>query len=127
METGLCPAPRADGGCRSGRGGDRMGRGTSLVAIVGVTALIAAACSNNSSSSGASGGTNASALSYDPSAQGEGELNLIAWPLYADTDITGPFQDATGCTVNVKEPNTPDEMVNLMSQGGGTQYDGVSA
>jgi putative spermidine/putrescine transport system substrate-binding protein len=104
-----------------------MRRGISLVAIVGVMALIAAACSNNSSSSGASGDTSATALSYDSSAQGEGELNLVAWPLYAEKDITGPFEDATGCKVNVKEANTSDEMVNLMSQGGGTQYDGVSA
>ena len=102
-----------------------MRRGISLVAIVGVMALIAAACSNNSSSSGTSGGTSATALSYDPSAQGEGELNLIAWPLYAEKDITQPFENATGCKVNVKEANTSDEMVNLMSQGGGTQYDGV--
>src|SRR3954465_16011629 len=130
MEAGLRPAARADRGRRHGRGGDRMRRGISLVAIVGVMALIAAACSNNSSSSsssGASGDGNASALSYDPSAQGEGELNLVAWPLYAEKDVTGPFESATGCTVNVKEANTSDEMVNLMSQGGGTQYDGVSA
>jgi len=75
-----------------------MRRGISLVAIVGVMALIAAACSNNSSTSspGASGGS-ANALSYDPSAQGEGELNLIAWPLYAEKDITQPFENQTGC------------------------------
>src|SRR5947199_10804605 len=103
-----------------------MRRGISLVAIVGVMALVAAACSNNSSTSGTSG-TSATALSYDPSAQGEGTLNLIAWPLYAEKDITQPFENQTGCKVNVKEANTSDEMVNLMSQGGGTQYDGVSA
>ena len=102
-----------------------MRRGIALVAIVGVMALVAAACSNNSSSS--SGGDSATALSYDPSAQGEGELNLVAWPLYAEKDVTQPFENATGCQVNVKEANTSDEMVNLMSQGGGTQYDGVSA
>jgi putative spermidine/putrescine transport system substrate-binding protein len=104
-----------------------MRRGISLVAIVGVMALVAAACSNNSSTSGSTGGTSATALSYDPSAQGEGELNLIAWPLYAEKDITQPFEQQTGCKVNVKEANTSDEMVNLMSQGGGTTYDGVSA
>ncbi|HJX07347.1 MAG TPA: extracellular solute-binding protein [Actinomycetota bacterium] len=103
-----------------------MRRGISLVAIVGVMALIAAACSNDSSSS-VTDGSSATALSYDPSAQGEGELNLVAWPLYAEKDVTGPFEDATGCKVNVKEANTSDEMVNLMSQGQGTQYDGVSA
>jgi putative spermidine/putrescine transport system substrate-binding protein len=90
---------------------------------VGAMALVAVACGNNSSSSpGASGGS--AALSYDPSAQGEGELNLVAWPLYAEKDITQPFEQQTGCKVNVKEANTSDEMVNLMSQGA---YDGVSA
>src|ERR1044072_4096734 len=104
MEAGLRPAARADRGCRIGRGGDRMRRGISLVAIVGVMALIAAACSNTSASSpGASGDSNASALSYDPSAQGEGELNLVAWPLYAEKDVTQPFEQQTGCQVNVKE------------------------
>src|ERR1044072_7788690 len=113
MEGGLRPAARADRGRRIGRGGDRMRRGISLVAIVGVMALIAAACSNNSSSSssGASGDSNASALSYDPSAQGEGELNLVAWPLYAEKDVTQPFEQQTGCKVNGKEGNTADEMV----------------
>ena len=38
-----------------------------------------------------------------------------------------PFQDETGCQVTVKYGNTSDEMVNLMRQGGGSQYDGVSA
>src|SRR6478736_2764696 len=124
MEARLCPAARADRGRRIGRGGDRMRRGISLVAIVGAMALVAVACGNNSSSSpGASGGS-ATALSYDPSAQGEGELNLVAWPLYAEKDITQPFEQQTGCKVNVKEANTSDEMVNLMSQGA---YDGVSA
>src|SRR4029079_11251459 len=127
MEAGLCPAPRADRGCRIGRGGDRMRRGISLVAIVGGMALSAAACSNNSSSSGASGGPASTAMSYDPGAQGEGQLNLIAWPLYAEKDVTQPFEQQTGCKVNVKDANTSDEMVNLMAQGGGTQYDGVSA
>ena len=38
-----------------------------------------------------------------------------------------PFTTATGCKINVKFADTSDEMVTLMRQGGGTQYDGVSA
>ncbi len=61
----------------------------------------------------------------------EGSLNLIAWPGYAE-DGTGssgedwvtPFEQKTGCQVNVKIGNTSDEMVTLMKTG---QYDGVSA
>ncbi|MFI5511274.1 ABC transporter substrate-binding protein [Mycobacterium sp. NPDC051804] len=62
---------------------------------------------------------------------GEGELNLIAWAGYAEdgsndntADWVTPFEQQTGCQVNVKIGNTSDEMVQLMRSG---QYDGVSA
>lgn len=62
---------------------------------------------------------------------GEGELNLIAWAGYAEdgsndpaVDWVTPFEQETGCQVNVKLGNTSDEMVQLMRTG---QYDGVSA
>src|SRR3989440_4617409 len=42
-------------------------------------------------------------------------------------DWVTPFTTATGCKINVKFADTSDEMVTLMRQGGGTQYDGVSA
>jgi putative spermidine/putrescine transport system substrate-binding protein len=65
---------------------------------------------------------------------GEGELNLIIWPGYAEDgtnvpeyDWVNPFVDATGCVVNLKPAASSDEMVTLMRQGGGTVYDGVSA
>src|SRR5206468_2566407 len=61
----------------------------------------------------------------------EGQLNLIAWAGYAEdgsndknVDWVHPFQQATGCKVNVKIGDTSDEMVQLMKTG---QYDGVSA
>lgn len=62
---------------------------------------------------------------------GEGELNLVAWAGYAEdgsndpsADWVTPFEQQTGCQVNVKLGNTSDEMVQLMRSG---QYDGVSA
>jgi putative spermidine/putrescine transport system substrate-binding protein len=62
---------------------------------------------------------------------GEGALNLIAWAGYAEdgsnyktVDWVHPFEQQTGCQVNVKIGNTSDEMVQLMRTG---QYDGVSA
>jgi putative spermidine/putrescine transport system substrate-binding protein len=62
---------------------------------------------------------------------GEGEVNLIAWAGYVedgssdpDVDWVTPFEDATGCQVNVRIGNTSDEMVQLMQSG---EYDGVSA
>ena len=62
---------------------------------------------------------------------GEGELNLIVWAGYAEdgstdpaVDWVTPFEDETGCAVNVKIGNSSDEMVQLMQSG---EYDGVSA
>ena len=62
---------------------------------------------------------------------GEGALNLIAWAGYAEdgtndktVDWVTPFEQSTGCDVNVKIGATSDEMVKLMKTG---QYDGVSA
>src|ERR1700754_2799169 len=62
---------------------------------------------------------------------GEGALNIIAWAGYAEdgstdpkVDWVTPFEQKTGCQVNVKVGNTSDEMVTLMRTG---RYDGVSA
>jgi putative spermidine/putrescine transport system substrate-binding protein len=58
---------------------------------------------------------------------GEGALNLIAWGGYVDPLWKAPFQTATGCTINEKDAGSSDEMVSLMANGGGGQYDMVSA
>jgi len=79
---------------------------------------------------GSSGGDAAPAASpyAGPVGNGEGTLNVLAWPGYAEdgstdpaVDWVTPFEKETGCQVNVK---TSDEAVKLM-QGGG--YDVVSA
>ena len=57
--------------------------------------------------------------------EGEGQVDIVAWPGYierGDTDknydwVTD-FEKATGCKVNVKTAATSDEMVTLMNQGG---------
>jgi putative spermidine/putrescine transport system substrate-binding protein len=56
--------------------------------------------------------------------KGEGELNIVVWAGYAEKQWVKPFEQQTGCQVNVKQGNTSDEMVQLMRSG---QYDGVSA
>jgi putative spermidine/putrescine transport system substrate-binding protein len=59
--------------------------------------------------------------------KGEGELNLIAWEGYAQPEWVKPFEQETGCTVNAKYAGSSSEMVSLMADGGGGQYDLVSA
>jgi putative spermidine/putrescine transport system substrate-binding protein len=59
--------------------------------------------------------------------KGEGQLNLIAWEGYAQPQWVKPFTKASGCVVNVKYAGSSSEMVTLMANGGGGQYDLVSA
>ncbi|HET9946293.1 MAG TPA: ABC transporter substrate-binding protein [Actinomycetes bacterium] len=61
----------------------------------------------------------------------EGEVNIVAWAGYVEdgstdpsVDWVTPFEEETGCQVNVKTAPTSDDMVNLMKTG---QYDVVSA
>ena len=59
--------------------------------------------------------------------KGEGQLNLVAWEGYTQPQWVKPFQKASGCQVHAKYAGSSDEMVTLMRQGGGSQYDMVSA
>ena len=71
----------------------------------------------------------------DSIGQTEDELNLIAWVGYTEDGTTEgyeaydwvtPFEDQTGCDVEVKYADSSDEMYNLMTQQAGS-FDGVSA
>ena len=59
--------------------------------------------------------------------KGEGSLNMVAWEGYLDKSWVKPFEAQTGCTIHPKYAGSSDEMVTLMRQGGGGQYDMVSA
>jgi putative spermidine/putrescine transport system substrate-binding protein len=59
--------------------------------------------------------------------EGEGALNIVAWEGYAEDSWVKPFEKETGCIVNRKYAGSSDEMVALMRQGGGAEYDLVSA
>ena len=59
--------------------------------------------------------------------KGEGQLNLIAWEGYLDPKWVKPFEQQTGCQVSAKYAGSSDEMVSLMKNGGGGQYDMVSS
>jgi putative spermidine/putrescine transport system substrate-binding protein len=92
-----------------------------LGAVLAALVLGASACGSSSSSSTTSGSLPTSV------GAGEGQLNLVAWEGYAQPEWVKPFEAATGCVVHAKYAGSSDEMVTLMRQGGGNQYDMVSA
>jgi putative spermidine/putrescine transport system substrate-binding protein len=105
------------------------------MALCTALALVAAGC-GGSGSSGSTGKGGTGGLGKPPTAdmkplqsigKGEGSLNLVAWEGYAEPQWVKPFQQQTGCRVNAKYAGSSDEMVSLMSGGGGHQYDLVSA
>jgi len=59
--------------------------------------------------------------------KGEGKVNVIAWDGYTEPEWVKPFETQTGCKVNTKVGTTSSDMVSLMANGGGGQYDLVSA
>ena len=98
---------------------------------VAASALLVVGCSSSQTSSGGGGQAPPSMEPQSSVGDGEGELNLIAWAGYAENGSNDPavnwvtpFEQKTGCKVNVKLGNSSDEMVQLMRTG---QYDGVSA
>jgi len=99
-------------------------RCVAAAALAGL-AIAVAACGGGGGSSSSS----SSSKSNLPTAigKGEGQLNLIAWEGYTQPQWVKPFQQQTGCQVHAKYAGSSDEMVTLMRQGGGSQYDMVSA
>ena len=61
------------------------------------------------------------------SAKGEGKLTLVAWEGYTEKQWVAPFEKQTGCKVTAKYAGSSNDMFNLMTSGGGGQYDMVSA
>ncbi|MDQ6877638.1 MAG: ABC transporter substrate-binding protein [Candidatus Dormibacteraeota bacterium] len=85
---------------------------------------------------GSTGSTGGSSLKPPPTANmapltsigaGEGALNLVDWGGYVDPLWKAPFEKQTGCKINAKDAGSSDEMVSLMANGGGGQWDMVSA
>ena len=59
--------------------------------------------------------------------KGEGKLTMIVWEGYAEKQWVAPFEKASGCKVSAKYAGSSNDMFNLMTSGGGGQYDVVSA
>ncbi len=70
-------------------------------------------------------GTNLAWAQITEVGEGEGQVNIVAWPGYVERgetdkayDWVTKFEEATSCKVNIKTANTSDEMVALMNEGG---------
>ncbi|HEY3193802.1 MAG TPA: ABC transporter substrate-binding protein [Candidatus Dormibacteraeota bacterium] len=99
------------------------------LAIVAAAALVAVAACGGNTTGGSTSKPPPTANIKPPTSvgAGEGQLNLIAWEGYVDTSWTKPFTAKTGCKVSPKYAGTSDEMFTLMADGGGGQWDMVSA
>ncbi len=101
-----------------------------LIAVAALALAVVSIIPSAASAGRVNGGLTApEAGAAVPSSVGktEGHLNLIAWEGYAQPEWVKPFQTATGCKVNTKYAGSSSEMVSLMANGGGGQYDLVSA
>ncbi len=110
-----------------------VARWVRICAAAASLVLVAAACNKSSTTAPAGGGTQAN---QPPTAKmpvqqsigpGEGRLNLIAWSGYVrnatSLDWVTPFENQTGCMVHETNPNTSDDFVSLLKNGGGGQWD----
>ncbi len=109
-----------------------------LIRALAPTAALAALALVAGCGSSGSGGVNSDGTFTPPKmtaqkslGKGEGAVDLIAWAGYVEdgsddpkVDWVHPFEQQSGCKVNVKIAGTSDDMVNLMKTG---QYDAVSA
>ncbi len=115
-----------------------MSKMTALAAGVCALGLVLAAC-GTSDGGGGGGATPKAGGQFTPPdvpmqkslGNGEGKVNILAWPGYAEdgstdpkVDWVSPFEKQTGCQANVKYFGTSDESVTLMKTG---EYDVVSA
>jgi putative spermidine/putrescine transport system substrate-binding protein len=103
---------------------------------IGTLALVVAGCGTSSGSKskstpGEEGFKPPDVPMQKSLGKGEGAVNILAWPGYAEdgsndksVDWVTPFEKETGCQAKVKYFGTSDEAVSLMKTG---DYDVVSA
>jgi putative spermidine/putrescine transport system substrate-binding protein len=111
-----------------------------LLAVTAAAVLALSACGGDDGGEASDGATTAEGgqaftppklEALDKLGTPEGQVNIVAWAGYVEdgstdpaVDWVTPFEEETGCQVNVKVAPTSDDMVNLMKTG---QYDLVSA
>lgn len=99
------------------------------VTLMAVLALLVAACGGSTGESAAPSGDEKPAGWLEALGAGEGQLNLIIWPGYAERgeyegfNWVDPFEAETGCKVNVTAMTDSNNGVQLLQSG---QYDGGS-
>jgi len=100
-----------------------------LVCTAAAAVIAATACGSSNTPSGPTLQVPPTANIKPPTSigAGEGQLNLVLWDGYADKSWVDPFTAATGCKVNQHPAGSSDEMVSLMKDGGGGNWDMVSA
>jgi putative spermidine/putrescine transport system substrate-binding protein len=97
------------------------------LAAVGVFVLTACGSTNNPATPTGQQPPTANMKPQTSIGAGEGQLNLVLWDGYADKSWADPFTLQTGCKLNLHPAGSSDEMVSLMKDGGGGQWDMVSA
>jgi putative spermidine/putrescine transport system substrate-binding protein len=104
---------------------------TTITALASVGLLALSACGSKASGPGTAGVKPPSISAMKTLGPGEGTVNIVAWAGYVEdgsddpkVNWVTPFEQQTGCKVNVKVAGTSDEMLTLMKSG---DYDVVSA
>jgi putative spermidine/putrescine transport system substrate-binding protein len=103
-----------------------------ILALGAAAAIVVAACSGGGGTAPTAEAPSAEAPSAPAGiGPGEGELNLVIWPGYAERgevdaayNWVSPFEDKTGCKVNTKDMTDSNNGVALIQSG---DYDGISA
>jgi len=109
--------------------GTRFDRALRMAATAAAAIVAVTACGSTSTSGSTAKQPPTAGMKplQSVAATGEGALNLIDWGGYVQPLWQKPFEDATGCKINFKDAGSSDEMVSLMANGGGSQWDMVSA
>ena len=103
-----------------------MRRGAATIAVLVLMTACGSSSGNNTGNQQAKPPT-ADMKPLTSIGEGEGQLNLVLWDGYAASDWVKPFEAATKCKINQHPAGSSDEMVSLMKDGGGGQWDMVSA